>query len=53
MSSGNQPGEAIVERQRSGRDWAAVGIGLAAALSVVGLYAISIWAVVVLIQALV
>jgi hypothetical protein len=53
VSSGIQPGEAIVERQRSGRDWTAVGIGLAAALAVVGLYAITIWAVVVLIQALV
>jgi len=42
----------VVTTEPSGRDWPAIGAGLAAALAVVGLYVIGIWAVVVLVQAL-
>jgi hypothetical protein len=34
------------------RDWRGIGIGMAASLMVVGLYAIAIWALVVVIGAL-
>ena len=51
------PSDALVERRATefepaGRDWRSIGFGLAAAFSVVALYAIGIWAVAVLVEAL-
>jgi hypothetical protein len=37
----------------SGRDLSAIGVGLAAAFALIGIYSAGVWAVVVLVQALV
>jgi hypothetical protein len=42
----------VVEPARVGRDWLAIVVGLAAALAVIGLYSIAVWAVVMIVQAL-
>jgi hypothetical protein len=58
VSSGAfQRSDASVERRSlraepSGRDWPAIGVGLAAALAIVAIYGAGVWAVVVLVQAL-
>ena len=36
----------------AGRDWKAIGFGLAAAFALIALYGIGIWSVVVLVEAL-
>ncbi len=41
-----------VTTELSGRDWAGIGIGLAAAFAVIAIYVVGIWAVVVLVEAL-
>ena len=59
MSSGVfQRSEEVLKRQSvrtepSGRTWNAIGVGLAAAFVLIGLYGIVIWAIVVLAQALI
>jgi len=42
-----------VSTEPSGRDWSAIGVGLAAAFALIGIYSAGVWAVVVLVQALV
>jgi len=45
----------VVERQAvepAGRDWAEIGLGLIAALALVGIGAAGVWAVVVLVSSL-
>ena len=37
----------------SGRDWGAIGVGLVAAFAVIALYVVVIWAIAILVQALV
>ena len=49
--------EALSERRTitsepAGRDWNAIGFGLAAAFAVIALYGIGVWSVVVLVEAL-
>ena len=49
--------EALLERRAvgtepSGRNWSAIGAGLAAAIALAGMYCVAVWAVVVLVQAL-
>jgi hypothetical protein len=41
-----------VSTERSGRDWSVIGAGLAAAIVLVGLYGIGIWAIVILVETL-
>jgi len=60
MSSGAfQRSDASVEHPsaRTGpfgrRDWSAIGVGWAAAFALIGIYSAGVWAVVVLVQALV
>ena len=36
-----------------GRSWGAIGIGFASALALMGLYAVGVWAVVVIVEALI
>jgi hypothetical protein len=36
----------------SGRNWGAIGVGLAVAFAVIAIYVVAIWAVVILVQAL-
>jgi hypothetical protein len=42
-----------VSTEPSGRDWSAIGFGLAGAFALIGIYGAGIWAIVVLVQALV
>jgi hypothetical protein len=57
MSSGAfQRSDALLERKAvttepSGRNWRAIGVGLAAAFAVIALYVVVVWAVVILVQA--
>ena len=37
--------EVLLERERRRRDWGAIGIGLASALALIGLYGAGMWAV--------
>jgi hypothetical protein len=59
MSSGAfQRSDALLERKAvttepSGRNWPAIGVGSAAAFAVIALYVVVVWAVVILVQALV
>jgi hypothetical protein len=51
------PSDALLEHgavttEPSGRDWAGIGIGLAAAFAVIAIYVVGIWSVVVLVEAL-
>jgi hypothetical protein len=41
-----------VRTEPSGRNWAEIGIGLAAAFALIAIYCAGMWAVVVLVQAL-
>ena len=41
-----------VRSEPTGRDWAAIAFGLAAAFSVVALHVVGVWSVVVLVEAL-
>ena len=41
-----------VTTEPSGRNWGEIGLGLAAAFAVIALYAVCIWCVVVLVEAL-
>ena len=41
-----------VTTEPSGRDWAGIGLGLAAAFAVIALYVLGIWCVLVLVEAL-
>ena len=41
-----------VRTERSGRDWAQIGIGLATSFLLIALYAVGMWAIVVLVEAL-
>ena len=41
-----------VRSEPTGRDWVAIGFGLAAAFSVIALYVVGVWSVVVLVAAL-
>ena len=41
-----------VRTERSGRNWAGIGVGLVAAFAMIGVYAACIWAVLVLMEAL-
>ena len=50
--------DALLERRSAtteppGRNWGAIGLGLVAAFAVIALYVVVIWAVVILVQALV
>ena len=52
-----QRSDALLEREAvttapAGRDWSAIGVGLAAAFAVIALYVVGVWAVVILAQAL-
>lgn len=42
-----------VRTESSGRNWAEIGVGLAAAFALIAIYGAGVWAVVVLVQALV
>jgi len=42
----------VVRTESSGRNWAEIGVGLAAALALIAIYCAGMWAVVVLVQAL-
>jgi hypothetical protein len=58
MSEGIQRSDALLERrairaEQSGRDWGMIGLGLAAALAVIGLYVAGFWALAVVVEALV
>jgi hypothetical protein len=41
-----------VRTESSGRNWAEIGVGLAAAFALIAIYCAGMWAVVVLVQAL-
>jgi hypothetical protein len=45
-----EPG--AVRTEPSGRNWAEIGIGLAAAFALIAIFCAGVWAVVVLVQAL-
>ena len=44
--------EVLLERERRRRDWGAIGIGLASAFALIGLYGAGMWAVWVVVDAL-
>ena len=49
--------DALLERtavttEPSGRNWAEIGLGLAAAFAVIAIYVVGVWSVVVLVEAL-
>lgn len=46
------PGGRSATTEPSGRNWGAIGVGLAAAFAVIAIYVVAIWAVVILVQAL-
>ena len=53
-----QRSAALLEREAvttepSGRNWAGIAVGLVAAFAVVALYVVGVWAVVILVQAVV
>ena len=52
-----QRSDALLEREAvtepSGRDWAGIRVGLVAAFAVIALYVVGVWAVVILVQAVV
>ena len=41
-----------VRTESSGRNWAEIGVGLAAVFALIAIYSAGVWAVVVLVQAL-
>jgi len=52
VSEGDVLYRRAVRTESSGRDWAAIGIGLVAALALIAIYGAGVWAIVVLGQAL-
>ena len=42
----------VVTTEPSGRNWAEIGLDLAAAFAVIALYVVGVWSVVVLVEAL-
>jgi hypothetical protein len=42
----------LATTEPSGRNWGAIGVGLAAAFAVIAIYVAAIWAAVILVQAL-
>lgn len=53
MSNGVVTMNAAMEAEHSGRNWAEIGVGLATAVALIAMYVAGIWAVWVIVAALV